>query len=309
MTAPPHVTLFVYRSAEEKRRWVGAAQTDYTKPWLAQIDLTAQPLPHPVLRHELVHAVASVLAPGPLHLPARGRLLPSLALVVGAGGGAGDPPRRRHRPRVVARGARPGPAPRPAAHPGAGRLLGQAPARAYTAAGLQQLGDLRWLAGDRAGAAGRFEEALGAGPGPAEERALRARLAALADPGLAEALGPWLRGDGDPALALARVARAPGPLARYLLARAQLTRGEPQAALRELEALDPAALPAPSLTVEARRMRAEAQCEAGEREGGVAAWAALAAGARAEGRGALAEQAEDAVARCSGPSRAGSPPM
>ena len=135
VTAPPHVTLFVYRSAEEKRRWVGAAQTDYTKPWLAEIHLTAQPLPHPVLRHELVHAVASVLAPGPLHLPARGRLLPSLALVEGLAV-ALETPRGGATVHEWSRAARDlGRLPDLPRILGPGGFWGQAPARAYTAAG------------------------------------------------------------------------------------------------------------------------------------------------------------------------------
>jgi hypothetical protein len=135
VTAPPHVTLFVYRSAEEKRRWVGAAHTDYTKPWLAEIHLTDQPLPHPVLRHELVHAVASVLAPGPLHLPARGRLLPSLALVEGLAV-ALETPRGGATVHEWSRAARDlGQLPDLPRILGPGGFWGQAPARAYTAAG------------------------------------------------------------------------------------------------------------------------------------------------------------------------------
>ena len=452
LVEPPRATVWLHRSAEEKRRLVGAGHTSFTKPWLAEIHLQDEGAPHPLLRHELVHALAAAGAPWPLRVPARGRLLvnaglveglavavevpagswdvhqwaramrdrgelPALSTLLAPAGFLGAPPARayaaagsflrflltRHGAEVVRRAYASGDVAHAAGLPLAelearwhraldavvvppeltaaaerrfarGSLFQRACARevaaleeetgraaaarlpaaaealarralersggdpaalrtaaqAWRAAGegpraealleevlrsegrvgnraalLQQLGDLRWLAGDRAGAAGRFEEALGAGPGPAEERALRARLAALADPGLAEALGPWLRGDGDPALALARVARTPGPLARYLLARAQLARGEPEAALRELAALDPAALPAPSLAAETRRMRAEALCEVGRGEDGVAAWAALAAEARAVGRGALAEKAEDAAARCGTPGGAG----
>ena len=84
VAAPPRVTVFAYRDAGEKRRLVGAGETDYSKPWLAEIHVEdSRRAPHPVLRHEVVHAVASALAPPPLRIPARARLLPSGALLEG----------------------------------------------------------------------------------------------------------------------------------------------------------------------------------------------------------------------------------
>jgi hypothetical protein len=71
LAAPPHVTVLVHRSDEEKRRHVGAAATSFTKPWLGEIQLTDAAGPQPVLRHELVHAVAAALEPGWLGVPAR----------------------------------------------------------------------------------------------------------------------------------------------------------------------------------------------------------------------------------------------
>jgi hypothetical protein len=132
---PPRVKVFVYRSEEEKRRWVGASRTDYTKPWLAEIEIDDQPLPHPVLRHEIVHAVASVLAPGPLRLSARWRVLPALALVEGLAV-ALETPRGGYTVNQWSRAARD-----LGYLPDLERILGpagfwsQAPARAYTAAG------------------------------------------------------------------------------------------------------------------------------------------------------------------------------
>jgi hypothetical protein len=132
---PPRVTVWVHRSAEEKRRWVGAARTDYTKPWRREIQVDDEPLPHPVLRHEIVHAVAAALAPGPLHMPARDRVLPSLALVEGLAV-ALDTPREGFTVHQWSRAARD-----LGYLPDLERILGptgfwsQAPARAYTAAG------------------------------------------------------------------------------------------------------------------------------------------------------------------------------
>ena len=132
---PPRVTVFVYRNAEEKRRLVGAAHTDFTRPWLSEIHLVDQPLPHPVLRHEIVHAVASVLAPGPLHVPATLRVFPSLALVEGLAV-ALESPRGGFTVHQWSRAARD-----LGLLPDLTRILGpagfwsEAPARAYTAAG------------------------------------------------------------------------------------------------------------------------------------------------------------------------------
>jgi hypothetical protein len=135
IAAPPRVTVFVYRSPEEKRRLVGAARTSYTKPWRAEIHVLDEPLPHPVLRHEIVHAVASALAPGPLHVPARARLFPSLALVEGLAV-ALESPRGAFTVHQWSRAARDlGYLPDLEQILGPAGFWSQAPARAYTAAG------------------------------------------------------------------------------------------------------------------------------------------------------------------------------
>ena len=84
--APPgaRISVFLYRSADEKRRLVGAADTSFTKPWLRQIHTNDAPAPHPILRHELVHALAADLARGPFGVPGRlFGLLPEMALIEG----------------------------------------------------------------------------------------------------------------------------------------------------------------------------------------------------------------------------------
>ena len=170
---PPHVTVYLYRSAEEKRRLVGASHTDFTRPWQAEIHLLDQPLPHPVLRHEnrarggLGPFARPPARPGPLSRP------PLAGAGGRAGGGPRVAPRRLHRSPVVA--GSPGsrvPA-RPRAHPGAGRVLpSQAPARAYTAAGsflaylLQRYGagpvGAAYRTGDLASATGEAASRAGA---------------------------------------------------------------------------------------------------------------------------------------------------
>ncbi len=83
VASAPHVTAFVYRTTDEKRRLVGASGTEYAKPWLGEIHVLDQPLPNPVLRHEVVHAVAAGFARGPLRVPARLGVLVSAGLVEG----------------------------------------------------------------------------------------------------------------------------------------------------------------------------------------------------------------------------------
>ena len=71
LARPPRATVWLYRSAEEKRRLVGAGRTSFTKPWLAEVHVNDEGTPHPLLRHELVHALAAVRASGLFAVPAR----------------------------------------------------------------------------------------------------------------------------------------------------------------------------------------------------------------------------------------------
>ncbi|HZZ84946.1 MAG TPA: type VI secretion system protein [Anaeromyxobacteraceae bacterium] len=444
LAAPPRARVYVYRDAAEKRRLTGAGRTNFTKPWLSEIHLNDAPTPHPVLRHELVHALAAELAPGPLHVPARALLLVSAGLVEGLAEAADAP----HGPFSLHEWTRAmrdqGVMPAPAALVGATGFLGAAPARAYTAAGsflrwlldtqgparvralyfsgdfdrafgrslpaltgewerfldgvtvppelraaaalrfrrgslftracarevaelearagelsagrrpeeaaplwrragalsggdpaylraegeafalagdapraeaafaeaLRRLatghepalrgaleaavGDLRWRAGDTAGARERYRAALALAPEPAEERLLRAKLAAAGDPALAEAVAPWLLGAADPALALSRLARSPAPLARYLYGRAALARGAPGIAAAELGGAGPA-LGDPAFAREAARLAARALCESGRFDDALRGYDAL---ARGSPRPAEREAAEDEARRC-----------
>ncbi|HEY6003462.1 MAG TPA: type VI secretion system protein, partial [Anaeromyxobacter sp.] len=132
---PPHVTAYVHRSAEEKRRLVGAAGTDFAKPWLGELHVVNGPLPHPNLRHELVHAVAARVAQGPFRVPARGIVFVSTGLVEGIAV-ALETPRSRWTVHEWSRAAR-----SLRLLPDVRRIVGPAgfwsepPARAYTAAG------------------------------------------------------------------------------------------------------------------------------------------------------------------------------
>ncbi|HEY6099181.1 MAG TPA: type VI secretion system protein, partial [Anaeromyxobacter sp.] len=132
---PPHVTAYVHRSAEEKRRLVGAAGTDFAKPWLGELHVVDAPLPHPNLRHELVHAIAAAAAEGPFRVPARAYVLVSTGLVEGIAV-ALETPRSRWTVHEWCHAAK-----RLRLLPDVRRIVGPAgfwaepPARAYTAAG------------------------------------------------------------------------------------------------------------------------------------------------------------------------------
>ena len=65
VTATQPVHAFFYRSMEEKRRLMGAGATFIAKPWRDEVHLQLGGWPHPVLAHEVVHAVARYASRGP----------------------------------------------------------------------------------------------------------------------------------------------------------------------------------------------------------------------------------------------------
>ncbi len=76
--------VYFYRSAEEKRRLMGAADTDVAKPWRGEAHLVSEPWPHPVLRHELAHVVAAEVGSGPFRIAGSGGgFVPSPGLIEG----------------------------------------------------------------------------------------------------------------------------------------------------------------------------------------------------------------------------------
>ena len=192
---PPRVTVYVHRSPGEKRRLVGAAGTDFAKPWLGELHVVDAPLPHPNLRHELVHAVAAAAARGPFRVPARAQVFVSTGLVEGIAV-ALETPRSRWTVHEWSRAAR-----SLGFLPDVRRIVGPAgfwsepPARAYVAAGsfLRFVLDRHGAAavreayrtGDLAAAAGEPLDALVSGwerfldeapPPPALRAAAHARL-------------------------------------------------------------------------------------------------------------------------------------
>ncbi len=132
---PARVTVYAYRSAAEKRQLVGAAATEFAKPWLREVHVVDAPLPHPVLRHELVHAVGAEIADGLLGVPTRRLVLFSAGLVEGLAA-ALETPRGAWTVHEWSRAGRDlGLLPDVAAMVGPAGFYGEPPARSYTAVG------------------------------------------------------------------------------------------------------------------------------------------------------------------------------
>ena len=81
-TTTPRVSSYLFDSAEPKRRWMGAANTEVAKPWRREIYLNHDTWPHPVLRHELGHIFAGAAGDGVLRLAMVGTL-PQPGLIEG----------------------------------------------------------------------------------------------------------------------------------------------------------------------------------------------------------------------------------
>ncbi len=56
---PGKVRVWWYRTPAEKQRLVGAAHTQFAKPWRREVHVNGLGFPHPVIKHELVHAMAA----------------------------------------------------------------------------------------------------------------------------------------------------------------------------------------------------------------------------------------------------------
>jgi tetratricopeptide (TPR) repeat protein len=166
--------------------------------------------------------------------------------------------------------------------------------RALLAALAAAEGDLAWRRGDPTAAASAWSGVLGMNPDLADTRLLEAKIVAARDAELGPATRPILLGDGDPALALARVARVDHPLAAYLAGRALATRGEAAAAIPELERAAAGPLP-PALTREALFLLGDARCAANARSAGEATLRSLAGAGRPAADRA---RAEESLRRC-----------
>ena len=89
---PERLTLWLYRSDAEKARLVGAAQTQYAKPWRRELHLSQRAFPHPVLAHELAHLMAAPHGAGPFGVTASlFGLLPHMGIIEGIAVAASTP--------------------------------------------------------------------------------------------------------------------------------------------------------------------------------------------------------------------------
>jgi hypothetical protein len=62
------ISVFVFASAQQKGRLMGASNTYIAKPWRHEVYIQSDNYPHPVLAHELAHVVAGSFGRGPLRV-------------------------------------------------------------------------------------------------------------------------------------------------------------------------------------------------------------------------------------------------
>lgn len=77
------ITAFMFESAAQKQRMMGAADTYIAKPWRGEVYLQNDEFPHPVLKHELAHVIARRFASWPFYVTSSWGL-PMPGLVEGA---------------------------------------------------------------------------------------------------------------------------------------------------------------------------------------------------------------------------------
>ncbi|MGB5813017.1 MAG: hypothetical protein WBG86_20965 [Polyangiales bacterium] len=79
------VTAYFFRNRDEKRKLIGVGRTLIAKPWRNEVYLQASGWPHPVLGHEVAHAVLRDAARGPFMVSGSlGGLIPNPGIVEGA---------------------------------------------------------------------------------------------------------------------------------------------------------------------------------------------------------------------------------
>ena len=133
--APPaNVRVYVFRSPEEKQRWVGAGGTQFAKPWLGSVFVNDAPFPHPALKHELAHLAAAAFGSRPFRVTSRW-LVPIMGVVEGVAVAADDPAGELTLHAWAAGMRRQGLMPDLRTLLGPAGFWSAAPARAYTAAG------------------------------------------------------------------------------------------------------------------------------------------------------------------------------
>lgn len=78
------VTAYVFRNQDEKKELIGVGRTLIAKPWRREVYLQMSHWPHPVLGHEVVHAVFEEAGRGPFAIAGTlGGLIPNPGIVEG----------------------------------------------------------------------------------------------------------------------------------------------------------------------------------------------------------------------------------
>ena len=79
------VTAYFFRNRNEKKDLIGVGRTLIAKPWRGEVYLQMAGWPHPVLGHEIVHAVLREAGRGPFSVAATlGGLIPNPGIIEGA---------------------------------------------------------------------------------------------------------------------------------------------------------------------------------------------------------------------------------
>ena len=81
MKSFPPIHSYVYSNAAMKGSLLGGHNTMFAKPWLGEIHIHDLKVPHDVVAHELVHAVAAPLGTSILQITTRHGIVPNLSLI------------------------------------------------------------------------------------------------------------------------------------------------------------------------------------------------------------------------------------
>jgi len=85
------IRVYLYRTPEQKQALVGAAQTQFAKPWRYEIHLNDATFPHPTLKHELAHVMAAPFGAGPLRVTTKLGVWPVMGVIEGTAVAADNP--------------------------------------------------------------------------------------------------------------------------------------------------------------------------------------------------------------------------
>ena len=79
----PPIHSYVYTNAAMKGSLLGGHNTMFAKPWLGEIHIHDLKVPHDIVAHELVHAVAAPLGTSILKITTRYGIIPNMGLIEG----------------------------------------------------------------------------------------------------------------------------------------------------------------------------------------------------------------------------------